>query len=213
MLNIVVPLAGTSAYYSARGTPIVQLVADSLRPAGPHRFHFVCPPELITDAVLVNRLRNGVPGCSVLTSHGWDRGPAFLALNARDAINNASPLIIAAGDRVCDFADELLNDTGDWSGAVGYGATSELNCDDSGAINELSGQSTTGVYAFRRGCDFVAGACATLADLPNATLQDVCRRLIRAGATMKAVQVASVARLANAADVAAYETRHLRVAA
>jgi hypothetical protein len=215
MLNVVGPLAGTSAYYAARGVPIVQLVAASLRPAGPHRFHFVCPPELAADAVLVARLRKAAPGCSILSATGGDRGPAFLALNARDAINSAEPLIVAAGDRVCDLAGtELLPEVGDWDGSVTVGAQGEVEADAAGAVTDLTAANTAGVFAFRRGCDFVAGACATLAGTPGpATLADVCRRLIRAGASLRAVPVSSVARLATAADVAAYESRGLRTAA
>lgn len=187
MLNIVVPMAGRGSRFAKegyalpkpliplRGYPMIQVVIQNLRPSVPHRFHFLILREHDETYGLAEKLRSWAPGCAIIYVDKVTEGAACTVLLARDAIDNASPLMIANCDQYIDASiDTYLNDM---DGADGLIMTmwadddkwSFVRRDASGRVVEViekvvvSDEATVGIYNFARGSDFVRCADSMIA--------------------------------------------------
>ena len=131
MLNIVVPMAGRGSRFSdagyavpkpvipIRGMPMVELVAQSLRPARAHQFTFLVLKDQV-DQFGFDRLLHRIDrSARIVTVDTVTEGAACTVLLARDAIDNDDPLMLANSDQWVDMdIDEYLAAV-DASGADG----------------------------------------------------------------------------------------------
>jgi NDP-sugar pyrophosphorylase family protein len=184
MLNIVVPMAGRGSRFSdagyavpkpaipIRGMPMVELVAQSLRPARAHRFTFLVLKDQV-DQFGFDRLLHRIDrSARIVTVDTVTEGAACTVLLARAAIDNDDPLMLANSDQWVDMdIDEYLAAV-DGSGADGLIMTmtaddpkwSYVGLDSRGRVNRvvekqvISPEATVGIYNFRRGRDFVWAA-------------------------------------------------------
>lgn len=187
MLTIAIPMAGrgqrfVDAGYALpkplipiHGQPMIRVVIANLRPARPHRFHFLVLAEHLGRHDLGARLAAWAPGCAITPVAGVTEGAACTVLLARAAIDTAAPLMIANCDQYVDApVDDFLADL---DGADGLIMTmtaddpkwSFVRRDAAGRVVEVvekqvvSDEATVGIYAYRRGRDFVAAADAMIA--------------------------------------------------
>lgn len=184
MLNIVLPIAGRGSRFAVAGyaepkplipifgTPMIALVIDNIRPARPHRFIFITQQEHLNTTSLGEVLTRSAPGCVIVAIDGVTEGAACTMLAAKDSINNEAPLMMANSDQYVDTDINSYLETLDSTGADGLIMTfpadhpkwSYVRRDASGTVVEVvekevvSHEATVGIYNFRRGCDFVAGA-------------------------------------------------------
>tara|TARA_B110000967_G_C18898615_1_gene572734 strand:- start:1299 stop:2036 length:738 start_codon:yes stop_codon:yes gene_type:complete len=152
--------------------PMIRLVIENLRPKTEHRFIFICQQAHIDAYGLVEKLGAWAPGCQIIGLRGLTDGAASTVLCAEQWIDNASPLMIANSDQYIDAniniyleymkARELdglimtmkANDP-KWSfvGVSGDGMVSRVV-----EKEVISNEATVGIYNFKQGRDFVAGA-------------------------------------------------------
>lgn len=184
MLNIVLPIAGRGSRFAVAGyaepkplipifgTPMISLVINNIRPARAHRFVFITQREHLANTNLGAVLEQSAPGCVIVSIDGQTEGAACTVLAARDHINNDMPLMMANSDQYVDTNINEYLATLDSTGADGLIMTfpaddpkwSFVRRDASGAVVEVvekevvSNEATVGIYNFRRGRDFVAGA-------------------------------------------------------
>ncbi len=187
MLNIVVPMAGRGSRFAkegyelpkplipVQGYPMIQVVIENLRPAKPHRFHFLILREHDVTYGLAESLRGWAPNCSIIYVDEVTEGAACTVLLARDSIDNASPLMIANCDQYIDASIDAY--LADMDGADGLIMTmwadddkwSFVRRDETGRVVEViekvvvSDEATVGIYNFARGSDFVRCADAMIA--------------------------------------------------
>lgn len=187
MLNIVIPMAGrgqrfVDAGYSLpkplipiHGVPMIQLVIANLAPGCPHRFHFLVQKEHVERYGLDTQLREWAPGCEVVIVDGITEGAACTVLLARSMIDSDEPLMIANCDQYIDAdIDAYLDSLGEADGLImtmwaDDPKWSFVRRDEVGRVVEVvekevvSDEATVGIYNYRRGADFVAGAEAMIA--------------------------------------------------
>lgn len=189
MLNIVVPMAGHGSRFAKAGytmpkplipmgsRTMIEVVVDNLRPSQPHRFTFICQQAHVTAHQLDRHLEQIAPGCAILPIDGVTEGAACTVLLARDAIDNAEPLMIANCDQYIDASidDYLAAMTEQQLDGLIMTMTANdpkwsfVRLDASGRITEvvekqvISDEATVGIYNFARGSDFVAAADAMIA--------------------------------------------------
>lgn len=184
MLNIVLPIAGRGSRFAAagypqpkplipiRGKPMIELVAENLRPARAHRVIFVALREHLEQWDIGSVLARAAPGCAIVPVDTVTEGAACTVLLAQDWIDNSDPLMIANTDQfvVVDL-DRYLAES-DGAGCDGLIMTftasdpkwSYVRKDSDGRIVEVvekqvvSQEATVGVYNFRRGSDYVRAA-------------------------------------------------------
>ena len=187
MLNIVVPMAGrgqrfADAGYSlpkplipVHGMPMIELVIANLRPACPHRFHFLIQREHDARYGLAAKLAGWAPGASVTAIDGVTEGAACTVLLARDRIEPDAPLMIANCDQYIDAdIDAYLAAMGAADGLImtmwaDDPKWSFVHRDAAGHVTGVvekevvSNEATVGIYNFRRGGDFLRAADAMIA--------------------------------------------------
>jgi NDP-sugar pyrophosphorylase family protein len=184
VLNILVPMAGRGSRFAdaghtcpkpllpAQGRPMIERVIHNLQPRRPHRFIFICQQAHLDAHALAPLLRRAGPATQIVGIHGVTEGAACTTLLAAALIDSPAPLMIANCDQyVAVDIDEHL-DAVDASGHDGVLMTmtahdpkwSYARCDGHGRVLEvaekrvISDEATTGIYHFRRGCDYVAAA-------------------------------------------------------
>lgn len=189
MLTIVVPMAGRGSRFATagytdpkplipvRGTPMIKVVIDNLRPNRPHRFVFICQREHVSAYGLEEKLELWAPGCTVVQIDTVTEGAACTVLLARDHIGDG-PLMIANSDQYIDESIDAYLDVGDRPGVDGLIMTmtaddpkwSFVGLDAEGWVNRvvekqvISNEATVGIYNFARGTDFVRGAERMIAE-------------------------------------------------
>jgi NDP-sugar pyrophosphorylase family protein len=212
MLKIVIPMAGRGNRFAVagyglpkplirvHGMPMVRLVIANLRPRLPHRFVFVCQREHIAAHKLLDHFEAWAPGAAVITLDSLTEGAACTVLAAKALIDNGDPLVIANSDQYVEadltsYIDELAAQHLDgmimtmpsrdpkWS----YVATGP-----GGLVTQvtekvvISETATVGIYAFRRGHDFVRATEAMVSANERVNgefyVAPVYNRLIAAGA-------------------------------
>lgn len=184
-LQIVIPMAGRGARFSASGFEIpkpflevaagklmIDLVIQYLTPRQPHRFIFVCRKDHTTAFDLNDFFARRVKHFKIVTTDRVTRGPACTALLAEHHIHRQHPLLVAYCD---DYLDICLDDfLSAWKarkadgGMLIYPSTDPANsyavCGRQGLVSKtaekirLSRWATAGLYFFRQGSFFVKTA-------------------------------------------------------
>lgn len=189
MINIVIPMAGEGTRFALAGfmdpkpfipvcgKPMIELVVRNITPKHPHRFIFVCQAAHMQAYGLVDFLSNTAPNSEVVQISGTTEGALCSVLLAREFLDNETPLVIANSDQ---FIDGGIDDFYDhWRGAHLDGLIMTMAATDpkwsfaavrpDGFVGEvaekspISKEATVGIYAFRRGSDFVAAADSMIA--------------------------------------------------
>jgi dTDP-glucose pyrophosphorylase len=158
------------------GTPMIKIVIDTIRPATPHRFVFVCLRADVAAYDLRRRLRDWAPGCTVVELDETTEGAACSVLAAHQHINEGH-LMIANSDQYISIAIDpylaALAERGldglvmtmqaidpKWSFAAldAHGLVTRI-----AEKRPISTNATVGIYNFARGVDFVRAAEAMIA--------------------------------------------------
>ena len=184
MLNIVIPMAGRGSRFQnegyilpkplipVKGTPMIKLVIENLRPNTKHRFIFLCHQEHINEYNIDQRLKEWAPGCHIVTVDKVTEGAACTVLLARELINNDNSLMIANSDQwvdvdINDYLAVMNKDNLDglimtmWADDPKW---SFVRFDEHEGICEVvekkvvSNEATVGIYNYRHGKDFVEAA-------------------------------------------------------
>ena len=189
MINIVVPMAGEGSRFAAAGflqpkplilvdgVPMIELVVGNVAPRREHRFIFICQAAHVQAFGLRDFLGGIAPGCFVVELNGTTEGAACSVLAARELIDGDDPLVIANSDQYVDGgADEFIEEwlATDFDGFImtmfsrdpkwSFAALGDDGLVTRVAEKEpISDQATVGIYAFRRGADFIAGAESMIA--------------------------------------------------
>jgi dTDP-glucose pyrophosphorylase len=190
MLNIVIPMAGAGSRFATAGytdpkplirvhdTPMIKLVIDNLRPSDRDaRFIFICQRSHVQRYDLRNKFSAWAPGAVMVEIDGLTEGAACTVLKAAEHIDSDAPLMIANSDQYVDCRIEDYLAGMDSQGLDGLIMTMKANdpkwsfvgLDAQGLVTTvvekkvISDEATVGIYNFRRGRDFVAGARAPIA--------------------------------------------------
>ena len=184
MLNIVLPIAGRGSRFAVagytqpkplipvHGRPMIELVAENLRPARAHRVIFIALREHLEHWDIASVLSCAAPGCAIVAVDSVTEGAACTVLLAAEHIDNDEPLMIANTDQfvVVDLENYLARaEAPGCDGLIMTFAASDpkwsyVRRDGAGRIVEVvekqavSREATVGIYNFRRGRDFVRAA-------------------------------------------------------
>jgi len=154
------------------GIPMIQAVIKNLKPDVSHRFIFICQKEHVRVYGLADKFKQWAPDSVVVELDGITEGAACTVLTAQLLIDNDEPLMIANSDQYVDIdINEYLNEMDGknldglimtmkaidpkWS-FVGMGADGLVTRVIEKEV--ISDEATVGIYNFKRGCNFVAGA-------------------------------------------------------
>jgi dTDP-glucose pyrophosphorylase len=183
MLNIVVPIAGRGSRFAeagfqqpkplipVHGIPMIETVVKNITPDGPHRFVFVALREHLDALGMRDTLRRIAPNCAIVPVDRVTEGAACTVLLARRFINTSDPLMLANSDQWVETDINSYLHTMERNDLDGVIMTMKAN-DPKWSFVDLEGprvtrvvekevisdEATVGIYAFRRGRDFVAGA-------------------------------------------------------
>lgn len=189
MLTVVIPMAGRGSRFArcgyttpkplipVHGVPMVELVVSNLRPSRPAHFVFLCLREHVDRFDLAARLSGIAPGCSVVPVDGVTEGAACTVLLAEQQIDPDDSLLIANSDQWVDTDIDRHLDLLDSEGLDGLIMTmtaddpkwSYVMLDEQRRVRSVvekevvSNEATVGIYAFRRGADFIESAKAMIA--------------------------------------------------
>lgn len=220
MLNIVIPMAGRGQRFAdagyglpkplipIHGQPMIQVVISNLAPSCSHRFIFLILREHDEHYGLSTHLRQWAPGCKVIFVDQVTEGAACTVLLARDEIDSDEPLMIANCDQYIDAdINSYLSSIGTADGLImtmwaDDAKWSFVRMDSDGRVSEvvekvvISNEATVGIYNFRRGADFVAGADAMIAENLRVNgefyVAPVYNALIRGGADVRVHSIGKV---------------------
>jgi dTDP-glucose pyrophosphorylase len=189
MLNIVIPMAGAGSRFAKAGykdpkplipvhdTPMIRVVIENLRPQREARFIFICQREHVKAYGLAPKFKEWAPGCQIVELDGLTEGAACTVLAAAPLIDSDAPLMIANSDQYvdCDIDDYLADmDRKNLDGLIMtmkandpkwsfVGLTAEQLVTHVVEKQVISDEATVGIYNFRSGREFVAGARAMIA--------------------------------------------------
>ncbi len=241
MINIGVPMAGEGSRFIAAGftrpkpliliddVPMIEMVTRNIAPSRDHRFVFICQAAHVQRFDLRDFLDRIAPGCIVVELQGMTEGAACSVLAAREFIDGDDPLVIANSDQYVDggteeFFEEWLSSDLDgsimtmfsrdpkWSfAALGPGGVVTRVAEK----EPISDQATVGIYAFRRGADFITGAESMIAKNQRVNgefyVAPVYNELIEGGQRVGIHNIGPVGTrmhgLGTPEDLAAYEAR------
>ena len=184
MLTIVIPMAGRGSRFAdagyttpkpllpVHGVPMIELVVSNLRPSTPARFVFVCQRDHLAPFDLERRLRQIAPGCAIVPIEGVTDGAACTVLLAEAEIDPDDTLVIANSDQWVDTDIDrhlALMERDELDGLImtmtaDHPKWSYVMLDDAGRVchvvekEVVSSEATVGIYAFRRGADYISGA-------------------------------------------------------
>jgi dTDP-glucose pyrophosphorylase len=242
MINIVIPMAGEGARFVAAGftrpkplipvddVPMIELVVRNVAPRCDHRFVFICQAAHVERFRLREFLDRIAPGCGVIELGGTTQGAACSVLTAKALIGGDAPLVIANSDQYIDggaedFLEEWLS--GDLDGSImtmfsrdpkwSFAALGPTGLVTRVAEKEpISDQATVGIYAFRRGQDFIDGAEEMIAKNRRVNgefyVAPVYNELIGKGQRIGIYNIGPVGDrmhgLGTPDDLAAYQSRH-----
>ena len=189
MINIVIPMAGRGARFAAagyavpkplvpvNGRPMIELVADNVRPAAEHRFIFIALREHLREHGVAELLGEIAPGCEVIALDEVTQGAACTVLLARELIDTSDPLMIANSDQWVEGEIDAYLARLDDPAVRGLIMTmwadhpkwSYARIGPDGTVSEVvekevvSNEATVGIYNFRCGSDYVRAAEAMIA--------------------------------------------------
>ena len=223
MLNIVVPMAGAGSRFAkagfkipkplipVRGTPMIRLVIENVRPQREHRFIFVVQEAHDSEYGLEPQLIEWAGHNAVVVRvNGLTAGAASTVLAAEHLLDSEDPLMIVNSDqwvdvsiddclcRADDFHDGLImtmyaNDP-KWSFV---GVTPDGYVTRVAEKEVISNLATLGIYNFARGADFVFGAKSMIAANERVNgefyVAPVYNKLIRNGAKVGVFSIGSEA--------------------
>jgi NDP-sugar pyrophosphorylase family protein len=184
MLNIVIPMAGRGSRFvkegftlpkpliPVHGAEMIRVVIENIKPAGEHRFIFLCLAEHIEYYGIDEKLKSMVDDATVISIDTVTEGAACTVLLSKEYINTSAPLMIANSDQWIDI------DINDYLKAMaeqkkdGFIMTMRANdpkwsyirLDGDNRITEVvekqvvSNEATVGIYNYARGSDFVKAA-------------------------------------------------------
>lgn len=187
-LNIVIPMAGAGSRFAeagysfpkplidVNGKPMIQLVIENLTPKVPHKFIFICQQEHYDKYSLDQIFRNLTTEHEVIKLNSATQGAACTVLLGADYIDNDDELVIANSDQLIDVKLDNFINYGRKSGIDGLIMTfqashpkwSYARIDKKGNVIEtaekkvISNNATVGIYYFKVGKDFVAGASSMI---------------------------------------------------
>jgi dTDP-glucose pyrophosphorylase len=184
LLNIVIPMAGAGSRFAQagykdpkplipiHGIPMIRAVIENLKPDIPHRFIFICQKEHVKAYGLSGKFKQWAPDSVIIELDGITEGAACTVLAAQSLIDSDEPLMIANSDQYVDVdMDRYLNkiNAGTLDGLImtmkandpkwsfaGMGADGLVTHVVEKEV--ISDEATVGIYNFKKGCDFVAGA-------------------------------------------------------
>jgi NDP-sugar pyrophosphorylase family protein len=189
-INVVIPMAGLGSRFAkagytkpkpfidVAGKTMIERVMDNLALEGARYILLARKEHLDSERETVNRLL-ALGNVEFLPIETMTEGTACTVLHARALIDDETPLLIANCDQVVDFSCEAF--VGDcWArgldGSILCFKDSKLDpkwsfakTDRTGIVTQvaekvaISDLATVGLYLFRRGSDFVAGATDMLA--------------------------------------------------
>lgn len=188
-VNVVIPAAGEGSRFVKAGfskpkpfidvmaQPMIERVTQNVSVAGSHVHILVRKEHAEREADVVARLQ--ASGSTLHHVGSLTEGTACTLLLARPAFDNDTPLLIANSDQVVDFsAEAFVQDCiqRNLDGSILVFRDKEKNpkwsfarVDSTGLVVEvaekraISDLATVGIYLFRRGADFVAGAIDMIA--------------------------------------------------
>ena len=179
MINVVIPMAGRGSRFARQGyttpkplidvlgTPMIELVSDNVRPAGEHRFIYLCLQEHIEKYDLRRKLEQISPGCVIVPVDHVTEGAACTVLLAKEYIDNDDALMIANSDQYVDISiDEYIAAMGEDDGLIMTMTASEdkwsyISFDEDRHVTMvrekevISSEATVGIYNFAHGSDYV----------------------------------------------------------
>jgi len=189
-INVVIPMAGLGSRFAkagytkpkpfidVAGKTMIERVMDNLALEGARYILLARKEHLESERETVTRLL-AQGNVEFLSIDATTEGTACTVLHARGLIDNATPLLIANCDQVVDFScADFVSDC--WArgldGAILCFKDSKLDpkwsfakIDSRGLVTQvaekvaISDFATVGLYLFRRGSDFVAGAIDMIA--------------------------------------------------
>lgn len=189
-INVVIPMAGEGSRFAragytkpkpfidVAGRTMIETVMANLALDGAHYILLARKEHIAAEPDTVRRL-TALGNVEILSIDGLTEGTACTVLHARDLIDSDTPLLIANCDQVVDFscqafvADCWARDLDGsilcfedrardpkWSFAKTDANGLVTQVAEKVAISELA---TVGLYLFRHGADFVAGAIDMIA--------------------------------------------------
>lgn len=218
MLNILVPMAGESKFFSEamfpkslyeiKGKPMVQILVGYFAQIKTHKkFIFVVNQSECEKYHLDKTLKLLAPDCEIVIQTGKSSGAACSSLLAIEHINNDIPLVISNLDQFFDVeVNELLNPllTGNVDGGVVcfdsvHPQWSFAKTDSSGQVVQtaekvpISKNAIAGIYYFRKGSDFVKASMKMIMNDSNVNgfyyNSQVYNELILEGKSIKMVKI------------------------
>lgn len=189
-INVVIPMAGEGSRFSragyakpkpfidVAGRTMIETVMANLALEGARYILLARKEHIAAEPAAIRRLR-GLGNVEIVAIDGPTEGTACTVLQARELIDDETPLMIANCDQVVDFScTEFVAEcwarsldgsilcfedpTRDpkWSFAKTDNDNLVVQVAEKRAISELA---TVGIYLFRRGRDFVSGAVDMIA--------------------------------------------------
>jgi dTDP-glucose pyrophosphorylase len=186
MLNILIPLAGSTVFFEGddwqfpkplieiNSVPMIQLLIENLNQIDLDKnFIFLLKDEDCTKfhlSEIIRLLTNNK--CTIIKIKGETKGALCSALLAIDHINNDDPLLISNGDQLfqnnLNQSISILFDQSVDGGCVVFESvhprwsfvkvSNEMNIVEASEKRPISKNAIAGLYAFRRGQDFVEAA-------------------------------------------------------
>ena len=177
-LNVLIPMAGNGTRFAEKGyqypkplidvdgVPMIQAVVNNLNIKA--QYTFIVQESHYIDFNLQSVLTSIVPGCNIVRVSGLTEGAAMTCLMAKQYIDNDRPLVIANSDQLLNWdARDFLYDlyTSDLDARVATFTANDAKWSYVKVENDLvtkvaekkaiSNIATVGVYAWKKGSDFV----------------------------------------------------------
>ncbi len=189
-INVVIPMAGEGSRFAragytkpkpfidVAGRTMIETVMANLTLEGARYILLARKEHIAAEPDTVRRLK-ALGNVEILSIDGLTEGTACTVLHARDLIDNDAPLLIANCDQVVDFSCKTFV-----ADCWARGLDGSILCfedrardpkwsfaktDKDGLVVQvaekvaISDMATVGLYLFRRGADFVAGAIDMIA--------------------------------------------------
>lgn len=153
---------------------MIEYVVENLRPESPHRFIFVHLKEHLSPySKVFESIKHKAPNSEFIALDDITEGAACTVLKAQEFIDNEDPLMIANSDQYVDCEiDKFLGALSENPHLHGLVMTfhsedpkwSYCEIDKFNSIRRIaekeviSKEATVGIYAFKRGADFVRSA-------------------------------------------------------
>lgn len=169
-------IAAPKAFLDVKGKPMIELVVDNLKLDAPHIF-IMQESHLKDFGNVMNRIMDKKPNSTIVPINEITEGPACTCLKAKEYINNDIPLLYSNCDQYLDDwnPEEFLKYVGDYDGGLlthrdTWSYSSFAVMDESCYVKRtvekevISDVSSTGIYYWSKGSDFVKYAESMVAN-------------------------------------------------